>query len=164
MWNQQALRMLLCGCRVLKQLGVSTAKGGETTEGSLIASNETTVGVSVAKGGETTRLQATKRQLESPQQREGRQLKEAGLQAMKWQLESPWQRESDSWRLLSKGRGDYWRKLDCKQWSDSWSLHDPWTILDHLVTFSFCNNPEQYWLWSSDLKDHEYHWHHNEQP
>jgi len=31
---------------LLKQLGVSTAKGGETTEGSSIASNEATVGVS----------------------------------------------------------------------------------------------------------------------
>ena len=30
------------------------AKGGQTTEGSLIASNEATVGVSTAKGGETT--------------------------------------------------------------------------------------------------------------
>ena len=35
-------------------VGVSTAKGGETTEGSSIASNEATVGVSTAKGGETT--------------------------------------------------------------------------------------------------------------
>ena len=30
------------------------SKGGETTEGSSIASNEATVGISMAKGGETT--------------------------------------------------------------------------------------------------------------
>jgi len=41
----------------------------------------------------------------------------------------------NSWRLHSKRRWDYWRKLNCKQWSDSWSLHNPWTIWDHIVTF-----------------------------
>jgi len=35
-------------------VGVSTAKGGETIEGSLIASNEVRVRVSKVKGGETT--------------------------------------------------------------------------------------------------------------
>ena len=45
----------LCGCRVATEtVGVSTAKGGETTEGSSIASNEATVEVSTSKGGETT--------------------------------------------------------------------------------------------------------------
>jgi len=37
-------------------VGVSTAMGGETIEGSSIASNGVTVGVSTAKGGETTEL------------------------------------------------------------------------------------------------------------
>ena len=46
--------MLSLWLRSTETVGVSTAKGGETIEGSSIASNEATVGVSKVKEGETT--------------------------------------------------------------------------------------------------------------
>ena len=44
-------------------VGISTAKGGKTTEAHTIASKQVTVRVSIAKGGESTRYEARNRQL-----------------------------------------------------------------------------------------------------
>lgn len=43
-------------------VGISTAKGGKTTEAHSIASKQVTVGASIAKGGESTQYEARNRQ------------------------------------------------------------------------------------------------------